>query len=94
MESTQVFKLHHLSPNICFATVSFSINDFRAHPVGGAGDWLDPRPRHADGLNALAGPEISQLHISSGVPQNICAWQEIRVDGVTATDQHDDGVKL
>lgn len=72
-----------ISPNICFASVSFSINDFRAHPVGGAGDRFDPRPGHADGLNALASPKISQLHISSGVPQNVCACEETHVYWIT-----------
>ncbi len=70
-------------PNICFASVSFSIDDFRAHPVGGAGDRFDSRPRHTDGLNALARPEISQLHISRGVPQNVSACEETLVDWVS-----------
>lgn len=72
--------MQQISPNICFASVAFSINDFWAHPVGGAGDRFDSRPGHADGLNAFAGPEISQLHISRGVPQNVSACAETSVD--------------
>ncbi len=78
--------MQQISPNISFASVAFSIDDFRAHPVGGAGDRFDSCPGHADGLNALASPKISQLHISRGVPQNVSACEETHVDWVTPVE--------
>lgn len=50
-------------PNISFASVALPVNDFRAHPVGGASDRLDARAGHADSLDAFAGPEVAQLYI-------------------------------
>lgn len=51
-------------PDISLSPISFPINHFRAHPVGGASDRLNACARHADGLDPLAGPEVTKLHIS------------------------------
>lgn len=61
-------------PDIRFAPVTLSVDHLRTHPVGGASDWFDACAWHADGLNAFAGAEVSQLHVSGGIPQNISTW--------------------
>lgn len=50
-------------PHISFASIALPINDFRAHPVGGASDGLDASTRHADGLDTFAGSKVSQLYV-------------------------------
>lgn len=59
------------SPDIGLPAVAFPADDFRAHPVGGAGRRADARSGHTDGLQTLAGPKVAQLDVALRVPQNI-----------------------
>lgn len=61
-------------PYISFPAVSLPVDDFRAHPVGGASDRLDSRTRHADGLDTFAGSKVSKLHVPRGVSQDVSTW--------------------
>lgn len=60
-----------LSPDIGLPAVALSADHLRAHPVGGAGHRADAGARHADGLQPLAGTEVSELHVARRIPQNV-----------------------
>lgn len=64
------------SPHISFPAVSLPVDDFWAHPVGGASDRLDSSPRHADGLDPFACSKVSQLHVPRGISQNVSTWRK------------------
>lgn len=69
------FLLHSL-PHISFPSIALSTDNLWAHPVWCSRDRFNPSPRHADGLDAFAGPKISKFHISSRISQNIGTWGE------------------
>lgn len=58
-------------PHISFPSIALSTDNLWAHPVWCSCDRFNPSPRHADGLDAFAGPKISKFHISSRISQNI-----------------------
>lgn len=63
-------------PHISFPSIALSTDNLRAHPVWCSRDRFNPSSRHADGLDAFAGPKISKFHISSRISQNIGTWGE------------------
>lgn len=73
LQSIQFYLIISL-PHISFPPISLPVDDFRAHPVGGASDRLDACTRHADGLDTFAGSKVSQLHVSRGVSQDVSTW--------------------
>lgn len=62
-------------PDISLPAVALSTDHLRAHPVGGAGHRADAGARHADGLQPLAGTEISELHVARRVPEDVGTWE-------------------